>query len=256
MSKLFVIKTGTTFPSTARQWGDFDLWTLNGLKLSPDDVRVVDIADGDALPDVEACRGVVVTGSHAMVTDSLPWSMAIAAWIPSLIEANVPFLGICYGHQLLAHALGGHVGFHPGGKEIGTVAIHLLPDSSIDPLFCSLPSPFQAHTTHSQAVLSLPQGAVRLASNSFEPNHAFRFGPCAWGVQFHPEYDMRIMGSYIVEQAKELEMTGHDVPELLRTIRDTPVAATILRRFAGIVGKGQQSAARLWRAQPAPSRLL
>ncbi|PKN28849.1 MAG: GMP synthase [Deltaproteobacteria bacterium HGW-Deltaproteobacteria-21] len=237
MKKLFIIKSGTTFAGTARRWGDFDSWTLNGLQLSRGEVDIVDVEGDGRLPDIEDCRGVVVTGSHANVTDALPWSMAMAAWIPSLIEANIPFLGICYGHQLLAHALGGLVGFHPDGKEIGTVDVHLLPDSLTDPLFGSLPSPFQAHTTHSQTVLSLPKGAVRLASNSFEPNHAFRFGSCAWGVQFHPEYDKNIMESYVVEQAKELEAAGRDVPELLRTIRDTPVAVSILSRFARLSAK-------------------
>jgi GMP synthase (glutamine-hydrolysing) len=242
VSRLFIIKTGTTFPGTAREWGDFDSWTLNGLKLKRGDAAVVDVTRGHDLPDVEACGGVAVTGSHANVTDNLPWSMAIAAWIPSLVEARIPFLGICYGHQLLAHALGGKVGFHPDGEEIGTVDIHLLPDSLTDPLFHSLPSPFLAHTTHSQTVLSLPQGAVRLASNSFEPNHAFRFGSCAWGVQFHPEYDMNIMKSYVMEQVKELEAAGRDVPHLLGTIEDTPVAVEIMRRFAAMVSKREQPA--------------
>lgn len=237
MSNLFIIKAGTTFPSTARQWGDFDLWIVKGLNLSLGDVCVVDAENGEVLPDVEACSGVIVTGSHAMVTDRLPWSVAIAAWIPSLVEAAVPFLGICYGHQLLAHALGGHVGFHPSGRETGTVNVHLLPDSSADKLFHTLPSPFKAHASHAQTVLSLPQGAIRLASNSFEPNHAFRFGSCAWGVQFHPEYDARIMESYIVQREKELAAAGRDVSELLRTIENTPVAAAILRRFAVIAGK-------------------
>ncbi len=237
MRRLFIIKAGTTFPNTARQWGDFDLWTLNGLQLSSSEVEVVDVAAGSPLPDAKACSGVVVTGSHAMVTDNLPWSEATAAWIPSLIAAEVPFLGICYGHQLLAQAMGGRVGFHPGGEEIGTVDIHLLPNSRTDPLFCSLPSPFKAHTTHSQTVLSLPQGAVCLASNSFEPHHAFRLGSCAWGVQFHPEYDRKIMESYVVEQTEGLEAAGQDVPELLRTIADTPEAATILRRFGRMMGR-------------------
>ncbi|SEM49929.1 GMP synthase (glutamine-hydrolysing) [Syntrophus gentianae] len=238
MSRIFLLKTGSSFPGTVRQWGDFESWTIKGLDLSADEVQVLDLPNGDPLPEVEACRGVVVTGSHAMVTDRLPWSMALEAWVPALIEAGIPFLGICYGHQLLAQAQGGTVGFHPGGKEIGTVDIHLLPVSSTDPLFCGLPSPFSAHTTHSQSVLSLPPDAIRLASNSFEPNHAFRIGPCAWGIQFHPEYDTKIMESYVMEQAKELEESRRDIQEVLRTIRDTPVAAAILRRFAFIASKG------------------
>lgn len=235
MHRIFIIKTGTTFPNTAKQLGDFDGWTLNGLNLTSGEAEVVDVVAGDTLPKPETCRGIVITGSHAMVTDCLPWSKAIAGWIPSIIDAAVPLLGICYGHQLLALALGGEVGFHPGGKEIGSVDIHLLPDSITDPLFCKLSSPFKAHTSHSQTVLSLPQGAVRLASNSFDPNQAFRVGSCAWGVQFHPEYNRTIMESYILEQSEELEATGHDTSSLLKTSCDTPIAASLLKRFTGIL---------------------
>ncbi|RJR35497.1 MAG: glutamine amidotransferase [Desulfobacteraceae bacterium] len=235
MKKLFIIKCGTTFADTAAKFGDFDTWTIKGLRISDAEAQVVDVACGDVLPKPVECKGAVLTGSHAMVTDSLPWSAAIAVWIGRAAEADVPLLGICYGHQLLAHALGGRVGFHPAGKEIGTVDVYLLSESMRDPLFHSLPSPFPAHTTHSQTVLSLPRGAVRLASNSFEPNHAFRFGPSAWGVQFHPEYDRKIMESYVLEQAKELGAAGRNVPEILGTIRETPSASEILKRFADFI---------------------
>jgi len=173
-----------------------------------------------------------------MVTDNLPWSARVAEWIPTLMELNVPFLGICYGHQLLAHALGGEVGFHPKGTEVGTVDIHLLTSYSNDPLFKSLPSTFPAHVTHAQTVLTLPQGAVHLATNSFEPNHAFRIGKCAWGVQFHPEYDASIMRSYIVNEAEDLKKEGIDVGPILDSVKETPVAASILRRFYHITMEG------------------
>jgi GMP synthase (glutamine-hydrolysing) len=241
MSKLFIIKTGTTFPNTARQYGDFDAWTRNGLKIDHSEICVVDAENGAVLPRVEECGGVIVTGSHAMVTDRLSWSINIEDWIPSLVKNEIPLLGICYGHQLLARAMGGKVGFHPCGKEIGTVDIRLLPESSADPLLCSLPPQIPAHVTHSQTVLSLPSDAVRLAANSFEPNHAFRLGTCAWGVQFHPEYDAAIMKSYISEQADELEATGRDVSDLLRKVKEAPAASGLLRRFAQIVEKRRQA---------------
>jgi GMP synthase (glutamine-hydrolysing) len=151
------------------------------------------------------------------------------------LEASVPFFGICYGHQLLARAVGGQVGFHPGGKEIGTVAIHLLPDCSDDALFRSLPQGFFAHAAHSQTVLHLPPNAIRLAANTFEANHAFRLGDWAWGVQFHPEYNADIMGSYIREQADELASAGLNVRELLLAVAETPVAARTIRNFGRVV---------------------
>jgi GMP synthase (glutamine-hydrolysing) len=76
-----------------------------------------------------------------------------------------------------------------------------------------------------------------LAANAFEPNHAFRLGNFAWGVQFHPEYSADIMRSYIKEQAKELTSAGMNVSDLLRAVSETPVAAKTLTNFARIVEK-------------------
>lgn len=234
---LYIIKTGTTFPLTAGQFGDFDAWTSAGLGATAIEVCVLDVEHGAGLPPAEDCAGVVITGSHAMVTDELPWSLKTEKWIPSLLETHTPLLGICYGHQLLARAAGGRVGFHPSGKEIGTVRIRLLPDSANDALFMTIPQSFRAHVTHSQTVLRLPPEAVRLAANGHEPNHAFRIGDSAWGVQFHPEYDTGIMRSYITEQSDEIMSAGIDIPGLLGSVVDTPAAAKTLKNFIRIVEK-------------------
>ena len=178
---------------------------------------------------------MVIAELHAVVADELQNGVAVGAWIPSLIDAGVPLLGICYGHQLLARAAGGEVGYHPRGQEIGTVAVGLAAGPEDDPLFRSIPASFRAHATHSQSVLRLPPGAVHLASNEFEPNHAFRVGACAWGVQFHPEYDAAIMRSYIDEQAERLEQRGMDVAALHAQVVETPAALETIRSFARYV---------------------
>lgn len=235
MKALYVLKVGTTFPATAAHLGDFDRWTTAALGKGAVETSVLDVEHGADLPAVSTCAGVVITGSHAMVTDELPWSIAIEQWLPSLLDARIPIFGICYGHQLLARAAGGRVDFHPRGKEIGTVGVDLLPECIDDELFHSLPRTFIAHTTHSQSVLRLPPGAVHLAGNDFEPNHAYRLGECAWGVQFHPEYDEAVMRSYIVEQSESLTAAGMNVEQLLRQVRETPAAARTMKNFARIV---------------------
>ncbi|SEA40870.1 GMP synthase (glutamine-hydrolysing) [Desulfuromusa kysingii] len=235
MKKLYIIKVGTTFGTTAQNLGDFDKWTTDAIGVVKVETCSLDVEHGAELPRADACAGVVITGSHAMVTDHLPWSVKLEQWIPSLLDAQVPLFGICYGHQLLAQATGGDVGFHPQGKEIGTVSIQLNPECVSDPLFQSLPTSFLVHTTHSQTVLSLPPGAICLASNDFEPNHAFRLGDCAWGVQFHPEYNGDIMRSYVQEQAEELATTGRNSAAIINAVAETPIAATTLINFARIV---------------------
>jgi GMP synthase (glutamine-hydrolysing) len=235
MKKLYIIKAGTTSPATAQQFGDFDKWTEKALGVGNVETAIVDAEHGASLPTIEECAGAVVTGSRSMVTDNLPWSVKLEEWIRSLLDSCTPLFGICYGHQLLARAAGGQVGDHPRGKEIGTVSVRLLPECATDPVFQSLPQSFLVHVTHLQTVLSLPAGATRLAANAYEPNHAFRVGDWAYGVQFHPEYNADIMRSCIQEQKDKLVAEGMDVPKLLGTVGETPVAAQTLRSFGNIV---------------------
>lgn len=238
MKKLYIIKTGTTFPDTLKQLGDFDAWTRVSLGEPATEIRILDVVRGAPLPAAADCAGVVLTGAHNMVTDNLPWSVALEKWIPSLLAAGIPLFGICYGHQLLARAAGGEVGFHPQGKEIGTVTVSRLDPALEDDLFQGLPASFPAHVTHAQTVLALPPGATRLAANGHEPNHAFRLGKSAWGVQFHPEYSTAIMQAYIREQADELAASGMDITSLLQTVMPTPAAGDLLRNFAHLSAEG------------------
>lgn len=235
MKKLYIIKVGTTFASTANQFGDFDQWIISVMGEVSVELATVDAEHGASLPLAGQCAGVVITGSHSMVTDNLPWSLKLEEWIMSLITAETPLLGICYGHQLLARSAGGKVGYHPQGKEIGTVSVYLHSDCDKDPLFYSLPQSFSVHVTHDQTVLNLPSGAICLAANTHESNHAFRLGEFAWGVQFHPEYNTAIMHSYIEEQADELKSSGVDIDALQCLVTHTSDATNILKNFARFV---------------------
>lgn len=233
MKSLYIIKAGSTFATEVERLGDFEEWVRRGLGDLPCPVAVVNAEAGEALPAPERCAGAVVTGSHAMVTDNLPWSLAIERWIGELIATGVPFLGICYGHQLLGRAAGGEVGYHPRGREVGTVSIELTLEGERDALFDAIPARFAAHATHAQSVLRLPPGAVHLASNSFEPNHAFRVGESAWGVQFHPEYTREIMAAYLQDGSagSGSSRKGSGV------LGETPLAGRVLVNFAAIVSR-------------------
>ena len=207
---------------------------LRGLALPRQHTHVVRAHLGDPLPAAKDCHGVVITGAHCMVTDDLPWSLAIEQWLPGLVEKQVPILGVCYGHQLLGRAMGGIVEDHPHGKEVGTFEIRLTSAAKSDPLFCALPHHFPVHATHTQSVTTLPPQAILLAGNAFEPHHAMRLGHSAWGVQFHPEYDSRVMRDYINAQADSLTKAGQDVTILLDGVVETPYATSLLARFGKI----------------------
>ena len=231
---LLIIKTGGTINGT-ESLGDFEDWIAAGMGLNGRPVRVCRVDQGEILPEPDGFSGVVVTGSPSMVTERLAWSEGTAEWLGRAVPTDIPILGICYGHQLLAHALGGLVAPDPSGREIGTVGVHLDASAGDDPLFVDFPPVFEAQATHQESVVDLPPGAVELARTAHPANHAFRVGACAWGVQFHPEFDDNVMRAYLQVRAPILRNEGLD-PEVLRSeVRPTPVASSVLARFSEIV---------------------
>lgn len=231
MKKLFIIKVGITFENTLKEYGDFDKWVVDVLDNPKLNISVIDIHNGDKLPNEKECLGVIITGSHSMVTDELDWSLNIQKWIPKLVKANIPILGICYGHQLLAKSMKGLSGYHKSGMEIGTVDVNLTEDGAKDKLFSHIDESFKAHTIHSQTVLNLPQNSVILASNKHDKHHAFRIGKNVWGVQFHPEFNEGVMKSYIKEVSKDKIFDKVIYNELLSQVEKTTYASKVLTNF-------------------------
>jgi len=166
-----------------------------------------------------------------MITEPEPWTVETATWLRMAIETDIPIFGICYGHQLIAYAMGGTVGYHSKGMEIGAVEIETSPLSDHDPLFHNLPKHFMVYANHEQSVLRLPEGAEVLAFNLFEPYHAFVIKHNCWGVQFHPEFTPAIMKSYILAQQDILREKGIDTIKISDSISPSPFGRSLIQRF-------------------------
>ncbi len=151
------------------------------------------------------------------------------------MHKGVPVLGVCYGHQLLAHALGGKAGPNPAGRQIGTVKTELIDIAKEDLLLGHLPSTFAAQTSHSEVVLELPPGAERLATSPLDNNFAIRFAENAWGVQYHPEFSGAIMSEYIRYRSDAIREEGLNPEELLEKITETAEAKSVLKTFVDLV---------------------
>lgn len=235
MKPLLIFRFGGTFPEFVRDRGDFEDWVLSGMGLSRDCAIVYDVTRGDDPPDPDSLCAAVLPGSHDMLTDGPVWLEWVEQWIAEAVYSGIPLLGICYGHQLLAHTFGGVVGDNPNGTELGSVALRLGDEARNDPLLGGLTDGAQVYVSHTQSVLSLPEEAVLLASSEREPHHAFRIGPRAWGVQFHPEFDAAITRYYIERSTKLLKSQGQSPKGLARDCAEHSPGASVLERFAVVL---------------------
>ena len=228
---ILLIQAGTPPDDIREREGDLSDWFQRALGPQADAVEVVRVFEGDALPEPGTHRAAIITGSWAMVTDRLDWSEATAEWIRTAMSIHMPLFGVCYGHQLIAHALGGQVGYHPAGLEVGCHEVELLASAAGDPLVGALPLRFPAHLTHMQTVLAPPPGAVVLARTAHDPHQIVRYGPNAISTQFHPEFTPSISAACVVRRADMLRREGRDPESMLASLRETPTALGLLQRF-------------------------
>ncbi len=168
------------------------------------DVRC--IIEGDKLPDARDYAGVVVFGGVMSANDcqKVAGIREEIAWIPSVIEAKVPYLGICLGAQLLARALGGGVTpKHDNSVEIG---YHLVRPTSHD--FGLLPKfGLRFYQWHLEG-FSVPEGCTRLAESDHFPNQAFALNPNVIGLQFHPEATREMIDCWVQREPQYLALSG------------------------------------------------
>jgi GMP synthase (glutamine-hydrolysing) len=228
---LSIIQLGNPPADLKENKGEQSDWIKRALSRVNVAIKVVRPHEGDALPDPTTVSAAVLTGSWSMVTDHEPWSMITASWIREAMESRLPLFGICYGHQLMAQALGGSVGFHPDGREIGQHFVRLEEQASRDPLIRKLPATFLANLTHEQTVLKPPASAFCLAKSDHDPYQILRYSPTAISVQFHPEFDESLMASCLLRRQSVFAEEGYDIPAMVAGLLSTPLAREILVDF-------------------------
>lgn len=234
MRPLLLIQTGEVPEPIFSRHGGFAEWFRAAMRLAPAQMRVVRVDEGALLPAPAAVAGAVITGSAAMVTDRADWSERTAAWIRNAMDAELPLFGVCYGHQLMAHALGGTVGWLPAGREIGTQAIsHRRNGNAAGGAWIDgLPAAFPAHTTHRQSVLAPPPGAEVLARSALDPHQLLRYATHAVSTQFHPEFTAELMRAYVDARADVLREEGRDPTVIRAEVQETDDARELLAGFA------------------------
>jgi len=191
---------------------------------------------GASLPSVDAVRGTLILGGNMSVDDGdrFPYLLTLQQWLRDLTAQQVPLLGICLGGQLLAHALGGRVNRDSCG-EVGIGQVELTEAGRHDPLFKGLSTTINSLQWHNDSFES-PEEAQLLASSPVCPGQAFRYPPCSYGLQFHPEADTAIVDSWN-KRARLDETIPADFSRCQQQMREP--ALRLLDNFLSLCGYEQ-----------------
>jgi len=229
MRRVLILQAGSADPALRARFGDYPDWFARHLAARVE-LRVVRPYE-QLLPSPAGFDGVIMTGSPKSVVDPEPWMDEAAAYLLEAARTR-PVLGVCFGHQLLARALGARVERNPRGREAGTVPVRLTEEGERDPLFAGLASPLLVQQTHEDHVAALPAGATLLAENEMTPVQAFAWGESVRCVQFHPEFDAERSRLLAEVRRERLDREAPGGAAAVRSsIRETPDATSLLGRW-------------------------
>lgn len=198
--------------------------------------RTVHPYRGEMLPEAEGVVAAIVLGGAMGVhdTDRHPFLRDVKPFIAEMVEREVPLLGICLGGQLLADVLGATVTYNSPHREKGTLPVILTEEGERDPLFAGMSREFMSFQWHNDSFL-VPEGGVLLASSPTCPGQAFRYGPVAYGTQFHPEVNRRTIADWSGRTPERRARTRHYQEEFdLQQGEYDAVSRRILLNFLNI----------------------
>ncbi|ELZ84625.1 glutamine amidotransferase (GMP synthase subunit A) [Haloferax elongans ATCC BAA-1513] len=173
------------------------------------------------LPDPDRFDVVIVTGSYARIGDDSDWIEGLQCYIRKRVAARQPTAGVCFGHQLVASALGGCVEALPEG-EAGYRQVELTENGRKHPLFEGVPDQFETFLWHLDHVTSVPDGATVLARRDETiQSFALQDAPVV-GIQFHPEVTPRVAHE-LAAQADASTPSGDAIVETIPNEPAEPV---------------------------------
>lgn len=234
MSRIGILQCDSVRPEFIGQHGDYPQMLQSLLEpLAPGTgFDVFDVEHGVYPDTLQSCDAYLVTGSRASVFDPEPWIASLESFVRDVYAARIPIVGVCFGHQLLARALGGHVERSPRGWGVGvrTVAVEQTRDWMRPAM-----RQFNLVYSHRDQVVTLPERARRLAGDEFCPNALFELDGLVLGCQGHPEFSTAYADCLLDLRA---EMIGESVVDRARRsfalgTHYRQIAAWMLR-FAGV----------------------
>ncbi|MGR8919773.1 MAG: type 1 glutamine amidotransferase [Gammaproteobacteria bacterium] len=217
-------------PELARLHGDYPAQFAAVFDAVAGDIdwRVYDLLAGELPAAPAAADAWLITGSRHAVYEDHAWLAGLFRFIREVAAAGVPLVGICFGHQAVAHALGGRVAQAAAGWGLGHAAYRAVTDDS------GLPASFTVPVCHQDQVTALPPGARTLAGSEHCAHFAVRYSDTVVGFQGHPEFLPAYLGA-LVESRRDALPTAV-VDRACESLAAPTDAAAITRWLAAQLG--------------------
>ncbi len=177
--KIGILQTGRTPENAIAEHGDYDDFFKRFLGGKGLEFETYAVLDGIFPGSVEDADGWLITGSRFGAYEAHDWIPPLEDFLREAYARSVPIVGVCFGHQILAQALGGKVEKYKGGWSTGVEKYD----------FDGFDDPISLIAWHQDQVTELPPNATVVGSSDFCPYAALAYGDRAWTVQPHPEFE-------------------------------------------------------------------
>ena len=235
MRSIAILLTNTDRSDFARSFPNDAQRVRQLLQAVRPDWNCVEVAlrDGEPLPAVDAHDGHVITGSPASVNDTQwPWLPALLDFIRAAHAKRWPLVGLCFGHQAVAKALGGEVKAHPGGWGLGVAQTEWTVQRDwMNPPCPDMPF-MHLNAAHIEQVTRVPEGAQVISRSPFCPVGALQIGSHILTTQYHPEMPLVFMQGLLDQLASRVDGDTLAKARLsLQQANDAPVMAQWMAQF-------------------------
>ncbi|MCO4762468.1 MAG: type 1 glutamine amidotransferase [Myxococcales bacterium] len=208
------------------------------------ELRVIDVRGGELPAPDDPSALFVTTGSATNPDNKEPWVLAFRDWLAANLGPKRPIYGVCFGHQLVAYALGGTTGRHPDGWEIGNVSIRQtfsLPSGGaasgapFEPLPDGPAADVGIIMSHQDEVTTQPPGAIPWMTGSFCLDQGYVIPGVAVTLQGHPEFEAEQASDIYRRRRERLgsDATDQAVESTQKTNDGVSISAEVLRYFLG-----------------------